>query len=125
MLKYHQHYNELLDKFYSYITLSDDFILLWSVSLGSDLFSLISQNQSVVGYVINILKIGKLKSVGGVNQQSMQRGSTVNTEVINTVDPGGRIDDWHREDQQSTFTFAWKGDHLLILGGGGGLMINS
>ena len=30
----------------------------------------------------------------------------IGMEVINTVDPGGQIDDQHREDQQSTFTLA-------------------
>ena len=37
-------------------------------------------------------------------------------EAIDTVDPGG-IDNWHREDQQSTFTFAWKGDCFCWSGG--------
>ena len=36
----------------------------------------------------------------------------INVEAINTVDPGGGIDDHLREDQQSTFTFACKGNHL-------------
>ena len=37
-----------------------------------------------------ILKNRKLESVGGgVDRQSTLRGSTVNIEVINTVDPGG------------------------------------
>ena len=35
----------------------------------------------------------------------------INVEAINTIDPGG-IDDCLREDQQSTFTFACKGNHL-------------
>ena len=51
-----------------------------------------------------------MKSVGGVDRQSMLRGSTVNTEAINTVDlgGGGQIDDQHGEDQQSTFTLREK-----------------
>ena len=35
------------------------------------------------------------------------------------VDPGGQVNDRRREDQQSTFTFAWKGDHLCWSWGGG------
>ena len=35
-------------------------------------------------------------------------GSTINVETIDTVDPGGQINNQHREDQQSTFTFAVK-----------------
>ena len=67
---------------------------------------------------INILKIGKLKSVGGVDRQSTQRGSTVNTEVINTVDSGGvnRQSMW----RGSTVSFHFRMKKrlpLLILGG--------
>ena len=32
----------------------------------------------------------------------------------------GGIDNWHGADQQSTFTFAWKGDRLCWSSGGGG-----
>ena len=38
-----------------------------------------------------VLKMRKMESVGGVDQQSILRGSTVNVEVIDTVDPGGSI----------------------------------
>ena len=58
---------------------------------------------------ILILKIrnvgGSINSRPGEDQQSsLQRWSTL--LIL------GGIDDWHGEDQQSTFTFVWKGDHL-------------
>ena len=63
----------------------------------------------------------------------------INAEAINTVDPGEvdrsmidveAIDTQYRgnqcrEDQQSTFTFAWRGDHLCWSLGGGGSTINT
>ena len=45
-------------------------------------------------------------------------------KAITSVDPGrgrrrrGQINDQYTEDQQSTFTFAWKGDCLLLILGG-------
>ena len=52
------------------------------------------------------------------------RGSTIDTEstvklsppyekVIASFDPGGWIDDWYRDNQQSTSTSTWKGDCLI------------
>ena len=42
---------------------------------------------------------------------------TINAETINTVNSGGWIDDQHREDQQSTFTFAVKRLSPLLIRG--------
>ena len=66
---------------------------------------------------ILILKIRKSKSVGGgsidnrlrEDQQSMQRQSA--QLILGGIDDHLR-GDCLREDQQSTFTFAYKGDHL-------------
>ena len=63
---------------------------------------------------------------GGVDRQSKQRGSTVNTKAINTVGPGG---DQQLMRRGSTVNFHFRVKRqspLLILGGGGWsrLMIN-
>ena len=62
--------------------------------------------------IILILKIRKSKSVGG-NIDSRHRGDQLSRHRWSTLFILGEgIDNWCREDQQSTFTFTWKGDHL-------------
>ena len=53
-----------------------------------------------------------------MQRQLMVNVEVIDAEVIDTVDPGGGwINYQHREDQQSTFTFVWKGDCLCWAGG--------
>ena len=64
-----------------------------------------------------LLILGGGRSVigtGGTNS----RLSLSHEKVIASVDPGGWINDQHREDQQSTFTFAVKRLSPLLIWGG-------
>ena len=67
-----------------------------------------------------ITSVDPMGWVGGqINEERINSQlSLLREKVITSVDPGGQINDQHREDQQSTLSFVWKGNHLCWSWGG-------